>query len=105
MQPPGQFNTRSLSSVSRLDCGNTLPSLPWSVLANRQLFTLTARRTEQKNFQLARIRIKFTHHAKLETAALEAGHREPPERAVGRRLGRLIIFPTHEIAGGIHISN
>ena len=75
------------------------------VAVRKDLFAFTARRAEQKNFQLARIGIKFANHLQLETAAFEAGHREPPKRAVGRRLGRLIIFPAHEISRGIHLTS
>ena len=70
--------------------------------AHRQLLPLAARRAEKENLQLACIRIEFTDHLQLATATLEAGHREPLERAVGRRLGRLIIFPALKPSGGIH---
>jgi hypothetical protein len=52
------------------------------VAVRKDLFMLAARRAEEKNLQLARIGIKFTDHPQLETAAFEAGHREPPEQAV-----------------------
>ena len=68
-------------------------------MAHRQLFALPARRAEKENLQLARIQIKFADHPELETAAFEAGHREPPERAVRRRLGRGIILAPLEKAG------
>ncbi len=55
--------------------------------AHRQLFALTARGAEKENLQLARIGIRFTNHLALETAAFEAGHREPPERAVSPAFG------------------
>jgi hypothetical protein len=69
------------------------------VAVRKDLFALTARRAEQENLQLTRIRIKFADHLQLETAALETGHREPPERAVCRRLGRGVILASLEKAG------
>jgi hypothetical protein len=73
-------------------------------LAHRQFFALPAGRAEKKRHQRARIRIKFANHPQLETAAFEAGHCEPPKRAVRRRLGRLIILTPHEISHCIHAS-
>jgi hypothetical protein len=72
------------------------------VAVRNDLFPLTARRAEQENLQLTRIRIKFANHLQLETAAFETGHRESPERTACRGLWRLIIFPALKPSCGIH---
>ena len=69
------------------------------VAVRKDLFALTAGRAEKENLQLACIGIKFADHPELETAAFEAGHREPPERAVCRRLGRGVILASLEKPG------
>jgi hypothetical protein len=62
-------------------------------------------RAEQINFHLAGFIVGLRNHAQLDGITFQAPHVESPERAVGRRPGRLIIFPAHEIAGGIHPHN
>ena len=71
------------------------------VLADGHFFALAAE-TDQKYLHFATVLVVLADDFDFDRAAADAADFKFAERAVARRLARLIIFPSHEKSGGIH---
>lgn len=58
--------------------------------------------TDQKDLHFAAVLVVLADEFDFDGAAADAADFKFAERAVARRLARLIIFPAHEKSGGIH---
>jgi hypothetical protein len=73
-----------------------------TALLQFQPLALSAARAKQINRRLAKLIVKFGDEFKVRGAAFYAGHVKQRQQCFVAGFLRLIIFPAHEISGGIH---